>query len=346
MIRYAIRPVNIEIADSLQQKIDQKTKPLGALGKLEVLAKKIGSIQNTLTPSLNNPVIVIFAGDHGLAKEGVSPYPQEVTWQMVYNFLQGGAGINVFAKQNGLKIKVVDAGVNYDFEPHPDLINSKIGKGTCSCLQEPAMTESQCLEAMFKGGTVVEALSAEGTNIIGFGEMGIGNTSSASLIMSLLCKEPIEKCIGRGTGLSDEGLDRKKKILAEVLQKQNHKEHSVESALRTFGGFEIVMMCGAMLKAAELGMVLIIDGFIASAALLAASKIDPLVLEYCIFAHKSDEQGHKCMLQHLNAEPLLDLGMRLGEGTGAAVAYPLIQASVNFLNEMASFESAGVSEKD
>jgi nicotinate-nucleotide--dimethylbenzimidazole phosphoribosyltransferase len=345
MAIFNITPVNKDIAAALQHKIDNKTKPLGSLGQLEKVALQIGAIQQTLSPVLKHPAIVVFAGDHGIAREGVSPFPQEVTYQMVFNFLQGGAGINVFARQNGIQIKVVDAGVNFDFNQHPELIHAKVGMGTKSYLHEPAMTRAECEETIDKGAAIVKEIQQSGCNVIGFGEMGISNTSSAAIIMSLLCDIPLEQCIGRGTGLDDEGLIRKRVILAEAMVRHNSIEKTPLNILSTFGGFEIAMMCGAMLQAASDGMIILVDGFITSAALLIASKINAHVLDYCIFTHQSNEQGHYLMLAHLKAVPLLSLGMRLGEGTGAAVAYPVIQAAVNFLNEMASFESAGVSNK-
>lgn len=346
MINFKINPIDKVIHEELQHKIDFKTKPIGALGILEKIALQIGSIQQSLEPLLKKPTIIIFAGDHGIVNEGVSPYPQEVTYQMVFNFLQGGAGINVFSKQNGIEIKVVDAGVNFDFEPHPNLIRAKIGKGTKSYLSEPAMTEDQCLKAINNGVEIVNEIHKNGSNIIGFGEMGIGNTSSAAILMSLLCGIPIENCVGKGTGLDDEGVEKKKAILKSAIENQRNSEQSPLSILATFGGFEIAMMCGAMMKAAELKMILMIDGFIATSSLLVASKMNQSILDYCIFAHQSNENGHRLMLDHLKAEPLLNIGMRLGEGTGAAVAYPLIQSAVNFLNQMASFESAAVSNKE
>jgi nicotinate-nucleotide--dimethylbenzimidazole phosphoribosyltransferase len=344
MHTFNIQPVNSNTAAALTHKINYKTKPLGALGLLEKIALQVGCIQETLKPALNNPTIVVFAADHGIVKEGVSPYPQEVTYQMVFNFLHGGAGINVFARQHDIAIKVVDAGVNFNFEAHPDLIDAKIDKGTKSYLQEPAMTVAQCNAAVEKGAEIVLDIYKNGCNVIGFGEMGIGNTSSAAIIMSLLCALPLEQCIGRGTGLNDEGLKKKQHILAAAIAHQPI-ENTPLHVLQTFGGFEIAMICGAMLKAAELKMIILVDGFITTAALLVAAGINKNVLEYCIFCHQSDEQGHTLMLQHLKASPLLQAGMRLGEGTGAAVAYPIIQSAVNFLNEMASFESAGVSNK-
>jgi len=345
MTTFHIAPLNDDITAALQHKIDNKTKPIGSLGQLEKLALQIGRVQQTQTPALNKPTIVVFAGDHGVAHEGVSPFPQEVTYQMVFNFLQGGAGINVFTKQNGIAIKVVDAGVNFDFNQHPGLVHAKVAMGTKSFLHEAAMTSAQCETAIERGAAIVKELHEQGCNVIGFGEMGIANTSAAAVIMSLLCDIPLEQCIGRGTGLDDEGLIRKKVILAESMIRHNKIEKTPLDVLSTFGGFEIAMMCGAMLQAAASGMLILVDGFITTSALLVASKINERVLDYSLFTHQSNEQGHGLMLAHLKAVPLLSLGMRLGEGTGAAVAYPVIQAAVSFLNEMASFESAGVSNK-
>lgn len=316
------------------------------MGALERVALKIGRIQHTLSPQLKQPTMLVFAGDHGIAREGVSPYPQEVTYQMVFNFLAGGAAINVFCRQNGISIKVVDAGVNFDFAPHPDLINAKIAPGTQSYLHGPAMSNVQGEAALAKGAELVQAAFDGGCNIIGFGEMGIGNTSSAAVLLSLLGGVPIEECVGRGTGLDDPGLARKKEILAQAIKNNPVDTSSALAVLATFGGFEIAMMAGAMLKAAELKMIVLVDGFITSAALLAARAFNPHVLDYCIFTHQSHERGHQKMLACLGAEPLVNLEMRLGEGSGAAVVYPLIMAAVNFLNEMASFESANVSQKE
>ena len=352
MLDFKISPVlkaiSTDFLANLQKKIDTKTKPVGALGKLEKLALKISCIQNTLTPTLNNPTMIVFAGDHGIAAEGVSLFEPEVTRQMIYNFLNGGAGINVFTRQNGMKIKIVDSGVNYDFDfatETTNFINAKIAKGTKNYLYEPAMTIEQCNEAILKGAEITRSVQKDGCNIIGFGEMGIGNTSSASLILSLLCKIPVKKCVGRGTGLNDERLAKKISILEKAVQ-NNKIDGSPLSILATFGGFEIAMMTGAMLQAAELGMILMIDGFLATSALLVAAKMHQEILDYCIFAHKSDESAHALMLEHLKADPILDLGLRLGEGTGVAVAYPIINSAVMFLNEMASLEEAHVSNKE
>ena len=342
---FTIAPPSRGLQDALQAKIDQKTKPLGALGELEHLALRIGLIQQTLSPSLRKPLILVFAGDHGIAAEGVSAFPAEVTPQMVLNFLAGGAAINVFARTNGIELIVVDAGVNHVFQPHLSLIAAKVGMGTRNFLREPAMSAEQCGQALERGAEVVSQAALAGTNVIGFGEMGIANTSSAAILASIASGAPLSACVGRGTGLDDAGLEHKLGILQRAMDHHGAAREPL-AALAAFGGFEIAMMTGAMLRAAELQMVILIDGFIATAALATAARLHPAVLEYCVFTHRSNEQGHQLLLRHLNAKPLLDLGMRLGEGTGAAVAYPIVAAAVAFLNEMASFESAGVSEKN
>lgn len=340
-----ITPLSKDLQSELQEEINFKTKPIGALGNLEKIAMQVGLIQNTTTPVLSKPTIMVFAGDHGIATtRKVSPYPQEVTQQMVFNFLQGGAAINVFCKQNNILLNIVDAGVNADFEAHPQLTNTKIAKGTQDYSITKAMTSEQCQEALEKGRQLVRKVYSGGCNVIGFGEMGISNTSSAALLMSYFTNTPIENCVGRGTGVDDKGLQTKIDTLREVYNLHIEAISTPMEALTAFGGFEIVMMCGAMLEAASLKMTLLIDGFIVTAALLAAHAMESDILDYCIFCHNSGEQGHQKMLEFLNAEPLLNLGLRLGEGTGCAVAFPIIQSSVNFLNEMATFKSANVSE--
>ena len=328
---------------SIQSKIDNKTKPLGALGKLEDIAFKICKIQDTLEPKLINPHILVFAGDHGIAHDGVCAYPQEVTYQMVMNFLNGGAAINVFAKQNNITLKIIDTGVNHNFENANGLVDCKIANGTKSFLRGKAMSFEEYNSAIKKGKSLVDQVADEGCNIIGCGEMGISNTSSAAVIMHKLTNLPIEECAGRGAGLDDEGLKRKIEILKQSVN-NNKTNDSIEDILSTFGGFEIVMMTGAYLQAAERKMIILVDGFIASAAFLAASIINSNVHDFAFFCHLSDESGHDKLLNYLNAEPILKLGMRLGEGTGCAVGYPVIKSAVNFINEMASFESAGVSK--
>ncbi|RUT79788.1 nicotinate-nucleotide--dimethylbenzimidazole phosphoribosyltransferase [Ancylomarina longa] len=344
-MKFNIEKPNTELKESLRHKIDFKTKPIGSLGILEDLAIQIGCIQNSLSPELKNPTIMVFAADHGIALDGVSPYPQEVTWQMVANFLNGGAAINVFSRQNGIDIKIIDAGVNHDFDKNSGVINAKIDYGTKSYLSQAAMSQDQFEHALKQGADLIEKIHHNGCNIIGFGEMGIGNTSSAAILLHYFTNLDLRECVGRGTGWNDEGLKKKFEILSKAIS--NYKtENTVENILTHFGGFEIVMIVGAMLKAAELKMIILVDGFIISSALLAASKINSTVLDYCIYTHKSNESGHKHMLECLNARAILDLEMRLGEGTGVAVAYPLIESAVNFLNQMASFEDAGVSNSD
>ena len=341
---FAINPVSPDLAADLQAKIDQKTKPLGALGQLENLALKIGLIQNSLKPNLNKPTILIFAGDHGIVESGVSAYPQSVTAQMVANFLSGGAAISVFARQHQLELFVVDAGVNANLTANPQLIDAKIAEGTKNFLYDSAMSANQCLKAIHSGAELVRQQHTNGCNCIGFGEMGIGNTSSAALLTHCLTGLSMDQCVGRGTGLDDSQLNNKRSVLQQALS--FHKDITAPlDVLATFGGFEIAMMVGAYLKAAELGILIMVDGFIASAALLVAYKLYPTVLDYCVFSHVSSEQGHKAILSYLKAQPLLNLELRLGEGSGIAVAYPLIQSAILFLNEMSSFADAGVDQQ-
>jgi nicotinate-nucleotide--dimethylbenzimidazole phosphoribosyltransferase len=341
---FDIKPAGSCLRAELQAKIDRKTKPLGALGQLEKLAFKLGLIQNSLHPMINKPTILVFAGDHGIVEAGVSAYPQSVTAQMVLNFLVGGAAINVFARQHKLELLIVDAGVNADLPDHPDLIPAKIAKGTRNFLNQPAMTQSQCRQALLKGAELVVSKHDYGCNCIGFGEMGIGNTSAAALLVHRLAGIALEQCVGRGAGLDDVQLQLKINTLRQASNFHAGVHQSLE-VLAAFGGFEIAMMTGAYLKAAELGMAILVDGFIASAALLAAYAMNKNVLDYCIFSHVSSEQGHQALLSYLDAKPLLNLDLRLGEGSGIAVAYPLIQSAVLFLTEMATFAEAGVDEK-
>jgi nicotinate-nucleotide--dimethylbenzimidazole phosphoribosyltransferase len=328
----------------IQNKINQKTKPLGSLGMLEQLAEQICLVQDTLHPELKKPTILVFAADHGIARSGVSAYPAEVTPQMVLNFLSGGAAINVFCRQNNIDLQVIDAGVNEDFEQHPKLTNAKIAKGTKSFLNENAMTSAQLQECFARAEEIIENIFVDGCNIIGFGEMGIGNTSSASMLMSALCDMPIEDCVGRGTGLDDRQLTHKIDVLKQA-QAFHPKPQDAHEALQFFGGFEIAQICGAMLTAYVKNMLILVDGFIATSAFLCAYHIQPEIMKNAIFCHQSDEQGHQKMLNYLHVKPILNLGMRLGEGTGCAVAFPIIRSAVAFINDMASFESAGVSNK-
>jgi nicotinate-nucleotide--dimethylbenzimidazole phosphoribosyltransferase len=370
-MNFAIAAPDDALRAALQNRIDTKTKPQGSLGRLEALALQLGLIQQTLSPELTNPHILVCAGDHGAAKAGISAYPQDVTWQMVENFLAGGAAINVLARQSGIALTVADAGVAHDFGPRENLVDAKVAHGTANYLEGAAMTPQQCEEAMARGARLVADIHARGCNVIGFGEMGIGNTAAASLITSHLAGLPLADCVGRGTGLDDAGVARKLALLEQAAslwpgrpqagrrplpegadgwgsqlegRTREDGEHAL-AVLSRFGGFEIAMLAGGMLAAAERRMLLLIDGFIVTSALLVAATLHPATLQYCVFSHRSQERGHRLQLEHLGARPLLDMDLRLGEGTGAALAYPLVRAAAAFLNEMASFESAGVSEK-
>ena len=343
--RFDIKPVDRQLSAALQHKIDQKTKPLGALGRLEGLALQLGLIQQTLTPRVAHPHVLVCAGDHGAAKAGVSAYPQDVTWQMVENFLAGGAAINVLARQAGMGLVVADAGVAHDFGPRPGLVDAKVAAGTASYLDGAAMSAEQCEQALAQGAAEARRLAAAGCNVLGFGEMGIGSTAAASLLTHCLTGLPLADVVGRGTGLDDAGVARKRGLLEQALAAWPERSDDPLEVLARFGGFEIAMLTGAMLAAAEAGMTLLIDGFIVTSALLVAVRLVPAVRDYCVFAHCSHEAGHIRQLQALAVEPLLDLNLRLGEGTGTALACPLLQAACAFMAEMASFESAGVSEK-
>ena len=326
---------------ALQTRIDGKTKPLGALGQLEALAVQLGCILDTELPQLQAPQLLVFAADHGLAAHGVSAYPSDVTWQMVENFLAGGAAVSVLARQHGLALTVVDAGVRRDFAQRPGLLLRKIAAGTADALTGPAMSPTQCSEAIAAGREVVRGLPG---NAVLLGEMGIGNSSAAALLMARLTGEALGACTGRGTGLDDVGLARKRSVLQAVLARHADAVEPL-AALAAMGGFEIAMLCGAVLEAALQRRVIVVDGFIATSAVLVAARLQPAVLQRCVFAHCSNEAGHALLLQRLDAQPLLRLGLRLGEGSGAALAWPLLQSACCILAEMASFESAGVSRQ-
>ena len=335
------------LRQALQHKIDRKTKPLGALGRLEALALQLGLVQQTESPALSTPQVVVFAADHGIAAERVSAYPAEVTPQMVMNMLgsaeqPGGAAINVLARQHGFALTVVDAGVAVDLPEHPQLIKRKIAHGTRNSCFAPAMSEQHALAALNAGMETVQQLPG---NVLALGEMGIGNSSSAALILARLAQVPLKDAAGRGTGLDDTALMHKREVLLRASQRHPMAQSPLQ-VLCAFGGFEIAMMCGAMLQAAAERRVVLVDGFIAGAAALLARGFTPQVMDYLVFAHVGAEHGHRLMLQHLQAEPLMDLDLRLGEGSGALLAWPLLQFAANFLNEMASFESAGVADKE
>jgi nicotinate-nucleotide--dimethylbenzimidazole phosphoribosyltransferase len=330
-----------EFIARLQHQLDHKTKPLGALGALEALALRIALILGSESPQLEQPQLVVFAGDHGLAARGVSAYPSDVTWQMVNNFLAGGAAVSVLARQHGIALTVVDCGVRHDFAPQPGLLLHRIGPGTADASSGAAMSARQCEQAIANGREVVRGLPG---NALLLGEMGIGNTSAASLLLARLAGRDLAECVGAGTGLDAAGIARKRQVLAEVLALHADAQAPL-AALAAFGGFEIATMVGAILQAAEERRVIVVDGFITGAAVLVAQALAPNAMQRCVFAHRSGEAGHALMLRHLGAQPLLDLGLRLGEGSGAALAWPLLVSACAILREMASFESAQVSGK-
>ena len=330
-----------DLRERLERRIDQKTKPRGALGRLESLARQLGEVQRTTAPVLRRPTIVVFAADHGISREPVSAYPREVTPQMALNILAGGAGINVFARQHGIEVVLVDAGVDWPGERPAGLVDHWIGPGTANYAEGDAMTDDELRRCLAAGAEVVAALPADCT-VVGFGELGIGNTSSASLLMSALCELPIAECVGPGSGLSGDGLRRKVRVLRDA-QAAHPQPRDPHEALRMFGGFEIAQMSAAMESAAERDLVLLIDGFVAGAAYLVAWIRNPAIADHAVFCHRSAEPAHARLLGHLGAEPLLSLGLRLGEGSGCAIAYPILVSAVAFLDEMASFADAGVS---
>ena len=322
----------------IRHAIDTKTKPLGALGRIETLAAQIAAFRNSLTPRIESCVLTIFAADHGIAREGVSAFPQEVTAQMVGNFLAGGAAANVFAATQSVPVQVVDAGVAGEAIVHPMLISRRVGAGTDSFLTGPAMTDAQVAQALAHGAAVARDTPADA---LAFGEMGIANTATASMILHKLTGLPLADLVGRGTGVDDAGLARKRAVLERAASRTG--DLTPDAILREYGGFEIAMMAGAMQEAAETGRLVLVDGFIATAAAAIALARAPHIRMAMVFCHRSQEAGHRAALGWLGAEPLLDLDLRLGEGTGALLAWPLVKAASAMLCDMASFESAGVS---
>lgn len=340
----AVPEADAAILAAATRKLDVLTKPLGALGRLEPLAARICAMHGTLSPVIAHPTAVVFAADHGAAERGVSAYPRAVTLQMVRNFLDGGAAINVLARLQGLELWIVDAGVDGDCGAHPRLIEAKLARGTRDFTVGPAMSAEQCRLALVRGGAVVERVLPPAGNTLVLGEMGIGNTASSALLMHGLCRLPLAECVGRGTGLDDAALRRKIEILATALARRPPPSEPLEW-LAEYGGFEIAMLVGAVLAAAARRCLVVVDGFTVTVAAAIAARLQPRALDYCVFGHCSAERAHRALLAQLGAEPLLDLGMRLGEGSGAALALPVIRAAVALFNEMATFEAAGVSGK-
>jgi nicotinate-nucleotide--dimethylbenzimidazole phosphoribosyltransferase len=325
----------------LQRALDNKTKPVGALGRLETLALRIGCILGATAPVLQAPQMLVCAGDHGLAARGVSAYPSDVTWQMVENFLAGGAAVSVLARQHGLNLTVVDCGVRHDFAPRDGLLVRKIAPGTADASSGSAMSMAQCEQALANGMALVRGLPG---NAVLLGEMGIGNSAAAALLLARIAGHDIDICTGPGTGLDAAGTARKRDVLRAVLQRHADATNPL-AALAAFGGFEIATLAGAVLQAAQERRVIVLDGFIASAAVLVAQALRPHVVQRCVATHESAEPGHRLMLKSLGLEPLVALDLRLGEGSGAALVWPLLESACRILREMASFESAGVSSK-
>ncbi len=340
-----ISPIDSSLLEETQKRLDNLTKPLGSLGKLENIAKEVVAITGKRNPILKDKVIITMAADHGVAAEGVSAYPQEVTPQMVYNFLSGGAGINVLAKHAGARVVVVDMGVAVDLTPDPKLIVRKIGYGTQSIKNGPAMSREQAIQAIEAGIEIVESEQKKGMDIVGTGDMGIANTTPSTAIVATITGAPVADVTGRGTGISDESLSNKIKVIETALAINNPDKTNPVDVLAKVGGFEIGGLAGVILGAAAQKIPVVVDGFISTAAALIATELVPDVKNYLFFAHNSVEVGHRLTLKHIGKEPLLDLHLRLGEGTGAALAMHIIEGGVKILNEMASFEEAGVAEK-
>ena len=330
-----------KLRPEIQSKIDNLNKPKGSLGRLEELAMQICLIQQTLSPELSHPCHLLLGGDHGIEREGVSVSPREVTWQQMINFTRGGGGVNMFCRQHGFKLRIVDVGVDYDLAHIPGIIDRKIGWGTKNFLYEPAMTEEEYDKAIAVGASLVDDCIDEGCKVLSIGEMGIGNTSPSSIWMHLFGNIPFEKCIGAGAGLDTPGIRHKYEVLSKAVERF---KANPQDPLRYFGGFEMIAAIGAMLRAAECHLVILVDGFIMTACALAAIRLYPASQDYMIFTHCGDESGHRMMLDIVEAKPLLNLGLRLGEGTGALCAYPLVDSAVRMINEMNNFDNAKITK--
>jgi len=326
-------------AEELRRSLDGKAKPLGSLGRIEDLAVQLGTIQDTLRPRVADPVVLVFAGDHGAAASGVSAYPSAVTAAMVRTYLAGRAAVNLFAQGAGARVLVVDAGVAADLPAHPGLIDAKLGWGTQDWIHGPAMRASDVALGFERAGGVVDRLVDGGCTVLALGEMGIGNTASAALLAHKVAGLRLDALVGRGAGLDDAGLARKRLLVAQGAARTFPNSLDGTNALAEYGGFEIVMLAGAILRATEHRVCVVIDGVIVTAAAIIAHALRPDCLASCVFAHRSAEPGHDAMLAHLDAKPLLDLGMRLGEGSGAALAIPLLRAAGALLTDMADLKN-------
>ncbi len=341
-----IKPIDMSMEQKIQHHLDSLTKPQGSLGMLEEIAKRYCMSKGTVSPKLEKKMIFTFAADHGVVEEGVSAYPKEVTPQMVLNMLNGGAAINVLASHANASVKVVDIGVDYDFDDAPNLIKRKIAKGTRNIRKEPAMDKAQAIRAIEVGIELSEEAAKQGVDILGTGDMGIGNTTPSAALYAALIPEKVENVTGRGTGIDDEVFKRKIEVIKDALEVNKDKLNSPIEALAALGGFEIAGICGLILGGAANKIPVVVDGFISSAGALVAYRINPMIKDYLFFSHKSQEAGHSKFLEWMGVKPILDLGMRLGEGTGTALAMTIIEASVKIYNEMATFDSAGVSKRE
>lgn len=342
--RAAITDVNHAAAAAAQQLLDHKTKPRRSLGRLEDLACQIAGIQSTPQPPLPTKAVVVMAGDHGVAQEGVSAYPSEVTWQMLLNFAQGGAAINVLARQMDARLVVVDMGVNGPADAIPGVLPRRVAPGTRNFTLGPAMTLVQATQALEHGIVIADELAASRVDLLAIGEMGIGNTTAATALLAAFSAYPVEELAGRGTGIDDATLARKIAVIKRALEINRPADKSVEEILAALGGFEIAGLAGVVLGAAARGIPVLLDGFIASTAALVAARLQPLVAKYVIASHQSVEIGHRVVLAMLGTKPLFQLDMRLGEGTGAVLAMPMVDAALHLLHEMATFDTAGVTD--
>lgn len=340
-----IERIDYSLAEKTQKRLDNLTKPQGSLGRLEELAKQVVEITKNENPPVKNKVIFTMAGDHGVVKEGVSAFPAEVTAQMVYNFLRRGAGINVLAEHTGARVVVADMGVATDLNPHPELIVKKVDYGTKNILSGPAMTKDQAIKSVETGIEIFEAELPKGIDIAGTGEMGIGNTTPSSAIAAVITGEAVEDVTGRGTGIDDETFTHKVEVIKKVIEVNKPVPEDAIDVLYKIGGFEIGGLVGVILASASKRVPVVIDGFISGAAGLIAYQLEPKVRDYMIAAHCSVEQGHKIILDYIGLKPLLDLDLRLGEGTGAALGMSIVEAAIKILTEMATFQIASVSKR-
>ena len=345
MRNFKIEKPDDGMRSAIQTKIDNLNKPKGSLGVLEDLAMQACLIQQTLTPSLAHPCHLLLGGDHGIEREHVSVSPREVTWQQMINFTHGGGGVNMFCRQHGFKLRIVDVGVDYDLSQVPGIIDRKIARGTKNFLYEPAMSEEEFDKAIEIGASLVDDCIADGCKVLCIGEMGIANTSPSSIWMSLFCDIPLDDCIGAGAGLDSPGIRHKREVLSQAVANSKLSTlNSPLSILHYFGGFEMIAAIGAMLRAAEQHLIILVDGFIMTACALAACRLYPAAQSYMVFGHCGDESGHRRMLDAMGAKPLLSLGMRLGEGTGALCAFPILDSAVRMINEMNNFDNGNITK--